>query len=226
MKNKKDINNERLELLINEAMQDIQQRDMIDKIEDKNVVFSKKHERNIKKIISKYKNKCLINDCLTYAKKGVAVFIITILLLFAITFSVEAFRVSFLNYFLEKKEKYLEITLKKENQYIEEKLQVLFLPENFILQKRDVNEEGMYLKFVNNDNYIIISIEKNEGIMQLDDEDSVTEYENIKGNGVLFIKKEDRIIAFWKDNEYVYIIYGNVEKDDIKKVVYNLSFNT
>ena len=84
----------------------------------------------------------------------------------------------------------------------------------------------MYLKFVNNDNYIIISIEKNEGIMQLDDEDSVTEYENIKGNGVLFIKKEDRIIAFWKDNEYVYIIYGNVEKDDIKKVVYNLSFNT
>lgn len=219
--------NKRLEYLIEEAVLEVIERldEQLDYENINEMSFSEYHRKKMKKLLKKEKgckNIILLNQL---AKKVAIVLIIFIIASFVFVFNVEAWRARFLNYIIEKTDSYIEFDFNLENIYSNEKVSLQYVPMDFEKIKENLFDDIMMLKFARDEKYFSLYISSSEGKMQVDTENA--EIENIEYNNkeILAISKSDKISLVWQDEYYSYVLYGNIEKEELLKIAYNTKKN-
>ncbi len=221
MRVEKNYNNEkRLEFLISEALDEME---LEDKVEIGDVDFSENHKKKINKILDKEKKKITLKCFNKIALKVAAIFVLVIVVL---NFSVEANRIKFLNYFVEYASKCTQIDYRNGGDSIEKQsvndVCLEYIPKNFILKRKNENENSTYIAFENEDEYFTLLVNFNEGVIHLDTENTIVETVLINGNDYMFIEKDEKVSVYWTTKTKSYLLNGNINKQEIIKIIENI----
>lgn len=216
-------NNSRFEYMLNEALSKVINENPKDE-EFEEIVFSKEHQKKMKKIIQKAKAQYMVKKVNPYLKRIAIIMIVIVICSGFLLFGVEAYRVKFLNYFIKQKDRYYEISFNPNYAYYNELINIKDIPDDFKLTREETSETSIYLKFesTKNNKYFVISAEKEEGVIQVDTENSEIKYLVINQKKLMIIEKENRNSIYWNDDKYIYLVYGNIESDELIKIVKNV----
>lgn len=202
-----------------------------DKLRDDETIVNPNQEGLDKKIlgmIKKYEKKEKRKRKLRLIKKvtlKAAVLIAVLMVGFAVTFStVEAFRVTVINFIIEQKEKFSLISLSENNNIsvpteLDEKYYPHYLPKGYEINSTFTNDSGVEISYINKNNEIINYSYFDKNTKAGIDTENTTEtsvfINGIKGS--IFSKNRYRTLVF-KLDEYIFIIEGHIEQEEIIKI--------
>ena len=219
-------NQKRLEYLIDEAFDDLEIDEIID---EKNIEFSEEHNKKIEKLFKREKNKRIVKEAKSVFMK-IAVIVIVVVL--GMTFCVEANRIKFFNFIVDYTNKYTEIRYNENdintNKNIETEnneenmIELGYIPPNFSLNRKQIKETSIYMAFTNDKKNFVISAKEQEGVVQIDTENAEVESININGRNCMMVTKDERISVYWTTNNMSFFIGGNIDKEEIIKIIENI----
>lgn len=229
-----------IDTLINSAASDVINEifDEIDtSINDNEITFSDKHIKEINKILSSEKHAA---EKIKYHRINkrillVAIIVMTIILVAAL--SVGADRLKFLNYFMNinktdtefrkddmiyEEEYSLGDDVNKTDSEIKYEVIANYIPDNFTIDSIEYTNSNYVVTYKYQDYYFSIF----KGIVPdshgVDTENAKTEYIDINGNKAFLSSKPEVIILFWIENDTLYQIDGNLDKETIIKIAENV----
>ena len=230
-------NQKRLECLIEEAFDDME---IEEKIEEQKFEFSDEHNKKIKEILHREQTRRTIKRYNNYLKKGVAILIIAFMGIGVLTFSVEAYRVKFLNFIIEYTDRYTEIRYNeniskesdskgneseennvKENNIENNEIELNYIPQNFVLKRKKINDTSIYMEFENSKESFILSAKEKVGIVHIDTENAEVENLNINDKQYMLVEKDGRISVHWTTDNMIYLLSGNIKKEEIINIIKN-----
>lgn len=221
-------NQRRLEYLINEAFDDI---DIEEKTEEQKIEFSAEHVKKIENLLQKEKNRRIIKKSRKILMKIAVVFLVCII---GMTFGVEANRVKFLNFIMKYTDKYTEIrynensndisNLENTNKNEEQKngIELKYIPQNFALKRKQITQTNIYMAFENGEKNFVISAKEQEGTVHIDTENADVESMKISNKQCMLVEKNGRVSAHWTTGNMVYLVSGNIEKQEIVNIIKNI----
>ena len=221
MENKK---NNRIDYLINEAISDVF-NEMDEELKSKNsdgLSFSKEHEKKMKHILNKERNKNNIVYIEKIIKRIAIIIIAFIFVSFTCIFSVEAWRARFLNFIMDKNDSYIEFNYRTDNFYSNDNIKLVYIPEHFKLIKDYSDKSTNILRFQNDEDYFMLYISADEGKTQIDLEGGEVKKESFNGRDYFIINKNNIISIYWHDNYFSYTLSGNIEESELIKISYNI----
>jgi len=230
---KNSFNGEYGEILLRKAAILLSEEDkkIYDKLRDDETIVNPNQEELDKKMlgmIKKYEKKEKRKQNLGLLKKvslKAAIFITVLTLGFTVTFStVEAFRITVLNFFMEQKDKFSLISLSENNNVsvpaeLNEKYYPHYLPEDYEIKSTFINDSGVEISYINKNNEIINYCYFDKDAKTGIDTENRTEISVlINGlNGSIFSKNGHSTLVF-KLDEYIFIIEGHIEQEEIIKI--------
>lgn len=154
-----------------------------------------------------------------------AVFIAVLMVGFAVTFStVEAFRITVLNFITEQKEKFSLISLSENNSSdvpteLNGKYYPHYLPSGYEIKSTFITDMGVEISYINKNkeriNYSYFGKDTTAGI---DTENRIETSVRINElNGNIYSKDGHRILVF-KSDEYIFVIDGIITQEEIIKI--------
>lgn len=188
----------------------------------------KELDSKILKMIKSYENDMKRKKFLMKLKKitaKTAIFIIIFVIGFFITFStVDAFKITVINFYIEQKEKFTSLSLTENNPSpvpsgLTGKYYPHYLPEGYEISNTFVNEDKVETSYVNKNkeiiNYGYFGIDATAGI----DTESRTETSVfINGiQGYIYSKNNHKILAFTRE-DYIFVIDGFISQEEIIKM--------
>jgi len=230
---KNSFNDEYGEILLRKAaiLLSEEDKEIYDKLRDDETIVNPNQEELDKKIlgmIRNYEKKEKRKQNLRLLKKvalKAAVFITVLTIGFAITFTtVEAFKITVINFIIEQKEKFSEISLSENNNIsvpteLNEKYYPHYLPEGYEIKSIFITDSGAEISYINNNNekinYCYFDKDAKAGI---DTENTTETSVLINGlKGSIFSKNGYRTLVI-KLDEYIFIIEGHIEQEEIIKI--------
>lgn len=165
------------------------------------------------------------NTFYKFSARIAAVLIITAIVLGVITYSVEAFRIDFLNFFVNENSNSLHIVSKKVTQGDElldgyRDLYVLgFVPEGFVLEDVQGIEGHIFTSYVRGEQQIHFGQDKGEVDISLDNERHKISYGKLSnGNKTIIAASDEDNIIVWQNDAYTFIIDGDIDLETLKKM--------
>jgi len=230
---KNSFNDEYGEILLRKAAILLSEEDekIYDELRDDESIVNPNQEELDKKIlgmIKNYEKKEKRKKNLRLLKKvalKAAVFIAILTIGFAVTFStVEAFKVTVLNFIMEQKEKFSLISLSEDNNSdvttkLNEKYYPYYLPEGYEIESTFITDIGVEIFYVNKNNEIIsYSYFGKDATTGLDTENRTETTVLVNGlSGSIFSKNGHRTLVF-KSDEHIFIIEGHIAQEEIIKI--------
>ncbi|MBO5141779.1 MAG: DUF4367 domain-containing protein [Clostridia bacterium] len=223
-------NQKRLEYLIDEAFDDI---DIEEKTEEQKIEFSAEHNKKIKKILHREQKRRILKKYNNYLKKGVAILLLAFIGVGVLTFSVEAYRIKFLNFIIEYTNRYTEIKYNVDNDsgnninYTDKEglnksdIQLKYIPNGFSLKRGEESDNSIYMFFENEDKYFILSGNIDEGAVHIDTENAKVRKIYINNKECMLVEKNNTVRAFWVNNEMFFSLAGNIEENEIIEIIKN-----
>lgn len=176
---------------------------------------------------SKYKNK--FNNIVT---KAAAIFLVLALSMTVLTVSVDAFRVRALNLIMENKGKYLDISIDEKNpiengRNLDPKgYSPNYIPKEFEISNIDNFGKTTIITYTNDNNDSIMFNQAPIGAnYQIDSENAELKDIDINGIEGIAIMKEGFTTLFWNNQEYGFILYSNIEMEELLKVAQSIDLN-
>lgn len=230
---KSSFNDEYGEILLRKAAILLSEEDekIYDKLRDDETIVNPNQEELDKKIlgmIKNYEKKDKRKRNLMLLKRvalKAAIFIAVLTIGFAITFTtVDAFKITVINFIIEQKEKFSLISLSENNNIsvpteLNEKYFPHYLPEGYEINSTFINDGGVEISYINkNDEIFIYSYFDKNSKAGINTENTTETSVLINGlEGSIFSKDGYRILVF-KSDEYIFIIEGHIEKEEIIKI--------
>lgn len=217
-----ELKKEIFELLLDEAVNVYYEKYLTNEetFDDDNIEFSQEHIKKMNNLFRKVRMKDFVKNSQQVAQKVAVVFIVTFAAINIFTLGVEAYRVKFLNNMIEHTDKYTEVSHTKDNQYNLEQIKLSYIPLDFKIKREEISDSNIYLKFEGTDDkYFSISADKVEGTTQIDTENANVKYIDVNGYNVMMIYKNEENIAYWNDSNFAYSLYGNIDEDEILKII-------
>ncbi|HKM01297.1 MAG TPA: DUF4367 domain-containing protein, partial [Sedimentibacter sp.] len=138
--------------------------------------------------------------------------------------TVDAFKITVINFIIEQKEKFSLISLSENNNIsvpteLNEKYFPHYLPEGYEINSTFINDGGVEISYINkNDEIFIYSYFDKNSKAGINTENTTETSVLINGlEGSIFSKDGYRILVF-KSDEYIFIIEGHIEKEEIIKI--------
>jgi len=164
------------------------------------------------------------------SKRVAAVFLISGIVLSAVTLSVDAFRFKLFNLILETKERFGLMFYEEEKQelllHIPEDwtgYYTAFLPEGYTLLDYEIGISVSRLTYIDgNGNTIELLQGPIISNSQIDTEDAVVMEVEINGNQGILAEKNEEIIIGWSEKNSSLLLRGNVEKSTLLKIAENI----
>jgi len=230
---KSSFNDEYGEILLRKAAILLSEEDekIYDKLRDDETIVNPNQEELDKKIlgmIKNYEKKKKRKRNLMLLKRvslKAAIFVAVLTIGFAITYTtVDAFKITVINFIIEQKEKFSLISLSENNNIsvpteLNEKYFPRYLPEGYEINSTFINDGGVEISYINKNGEIFIYsyFDKNSKA-GIDTENKTETSVLINGlEGSIFSKDGYRILVF-KSDEYIFIIEGHIEKEEIIKI--------
>ncbi len=230
---KNSFNDEYGEILLRKAAILLSEEDekIYDKLRDDETIVNPNQEELDKKIlgmIKEYEKKEKGKQKQRLIKKGilkVAVFIAVLMVGFAITFStVEAFRITVLNFIMEQKEKFSLISLSENNSSdvpieLKGKYYPHYFPDGYEIESIFINDDRVEILYVNKSNEIInYGYFSKDAATGVDTENRTETSVIINGlNGNIFSKGRHRTLVL-KSDEYIFVIDGTITQEEIIRI--------
>ncbi len=230
---KNSFNDEYGEILLRKAAILLSEEDkkIYDKLRDDETIVNPNQEELDKQIfgmIKEYEKKEKREQKQRLIKKftlRAAVLIAVIMVGFTVTFNtVEAFKITVLNFIMEQKEKFSLLSLSENNKpdvptELNGKYFPHYLPGGYEIKNAFVTDMGVEISYINKNeeiiNYSYFGIDVATGI---DTENRKEISVSINGlNGSMFSKNEHRTLVF-KSDDYIFIIEGDIAQEEIIKI--------
>ena len=170
------------------------------------------YSKELKKTADRRKRNALVKK---YATRAAAVLLGLLLTSAIVTISVEAFRIHFLNLFIESDEDHNRID------YIESEISLklpegwngvyypTYLPNGYNLLDAEASEHTKIVMFINPDNELLILTQNSNSMgMNIDSEKSDIEMVPINDNDGYMTNKDGMITISWSDNRTVLTLEG------------------
>ncbi len=176
----------------------------------KSLVKKENHQKFKKKIVKYFKN--------IAALIGIIFLSVSIL-----TVSVEAFRINLFNLIIEMREKYGEITFENKsdntiNNENKEGYYPSYIPKGYKLDEIIENDISREIIYKNNNEFIYFTQDDLNMNYKIDTEDAEVSTIYINGYKAVLSIKNGYSIIIWTNNEYVFGINGQLEKEEIIKM--------
>ena len=194
--------------------------------EPETVVFSKEHEEAMRKLFRKERNKLFFKKVSKYSKRA-AVFLLAVIVMSGIAvFSVEAWRVRVMNFFIEMSETHSDIRFggnsAKSDSYTSDEITLGYIPKGFRLEKRDVKGSMVSLAFKGEKDYFVFSKSDITSRIRIDTENASVKKTKINGQEALFSSNKNINILVWHDEESSFTLTGTVEEKEMVEIAENI----
>lgn len=226
---KKVLTDEELDILLTEHMPKANM--LLDRLEeerDKNAaphVFSARYKKNIKKIIKEYSRTPIQRKFAAFSKYAAIILIIFILSNGLLVVTVQAYREKVFEIITNVYKEFTSIITKTEEvpEPLTEKpdfTEPLYIPEGFEVINDIQTDITRKIDYENGDRILVYKqniITNSE--LRIDTEG--TEIKNIKINGtsINYVFNKGMYNAYWNDNEYFYLITGEISFEELLKVI-------
>lgn len=193
-------------------------------IPDIDVEFSQEHKKKMEKLFRKERQKYRLSIAEVYARRAACVILVIAAVMSLAVFSVEAWRVKFMNFVFDSDAPNTKIKFSEEKQSQEygDLVEIGYMPIGFALQESEISRRHTYLSFEYEDKYIQFRLNQIDMYSALDTEDSAVENLKINGCEGIYITKPDVNILIWHDDVYAYRITANIGKKDVIKIAENV----
>lgn len=223
----KYLTDEELDLLLIEHMP--QANMLLDRLEeerDKDVtlhVFSNEYKKKMKRIIKEYSSTPTQIKFATFRKYAAAVLIIFILTSSFLIVTVEAYRTRVFKIITTIYDTFTSIITETDNVPFNEAPEFIipsYIPEGFEIINERQSDISIKIDYAN-DNKILVY---KQGIianseLRIDTEGTKIENIIIKGYSVNYVFNKGMYNAYWFDNEYSYLIAGEISFEELLKVI-------
>lgn len=205
-----------------------------------NIIISnhKEFDKILYKLAKTYRRRINYLNNTNKASRIAAVIIISIIILSTILISsVDAIRMKFFNLFMESKEEYSKITIKKSDLTEDGNIDILensddlnnwyipsYVPNDFNVEKIIKQNKLIIIIFKDSENNSFV-FEQNSDLNReymLDTENALIEKISVQGQEAIIITKEKIITAIWDNDEIVFNVSGQVSREDILKFCENI----
>jgi hypothetical protein len=173
------------------------------------------------------KRKKMFSNLKQFSKRAAILILVLVAAMSALMFTVEAVRVSVLNFFIERNEKYTEVRIDEEtlnnltpNLDWDNYYQPKYLPEGYFFESSKKIGPLKVLKYTDGAKQITYTQSNNGTDIQLDTEDAVVEEVSLDGNEGMIITEGDKVILFWYNEEASLTLIGHEDKEEILKIVW------
>jgi len=225
MKNDNKVVEKVFEILLNEAalLADEHIEENLYVSED-DIEFSKEHENKMKKIFKNERRKIFLKKFYKYSKRVACVFIVFIIISGITVFSVNAWRIKFLNYVLEigKPNTDYEFGDTQGGFYSNDDILFEYIPKGFELTKNLSNESSIYLKFKNDNLYFTLTLNNIDGKSSIDTENGLVQNLNINRCEAFYSTNNNINALIWHNDKFSFKIIGNISKDEIIRIAENI----
>ncbi len=226
---KKILTDEELDILLTEHMPKANM--LLDRLEeerDKNAaphVFSARYKKNMKKIIKEYSRTHMQRKFATFSKYAAIILIIFILANSLLVVTVQAYREKVFEMITNVYKEFTSIITKTEEvpEPLTEKPEFTepsYIPEGFEVINNMQTDITRKIDYENGDRILVYkqNILTNSEL-RIDTEG--TEIKNIKINGtsINYVFNKGMYNAYWNDNEYFYLITGEISFEELLKVI-------
>ena len=192
------------------------------------IEFSKEHTERMEKLFKNYRRKEQLSEFRKRAGQIVAAFVLVAVLTTGISvFSVQAWRVKFLNFVMNISETNTEIRY-KENEpestsYSSDKIDINYIPEGFSLANNITTDKTFYLEFKNSEKVFSIRTNRNTSyITNFDSENANVKKVNLNDTFGYFTSENTKNSLLWNIDEISFVLYGDITEKEMIKIAENI----
>lgn len=191
---------------------------------EEEIIFSKDHEEKMRKLFQKEKRKNRLGKLNRYSKR-VAGFLLVLLVVSGISIgSVEAWRIRFLNFTLEKGKPNTDYSFsdKRKTGYVDDEVNFEYIPEGFELTDHQSARVTKCWQFSNEEQYFQVECNSLDVRSSIDTENGTAERITINGHEAVYTSNSNINAIIWSDNKYAYCVLGNIPKKEIIQIAKNI----
>ncbi len=194
-------------------------------VSSEEIVFSEEHEKKMKRLFNKERRTQKRKKYFKYTQRIACILLAFVLVSGVTIFSVDAWRIKFLNFVLESNEPNTDFNFSDNGgtTYSDDNVILHYVPMGFEIDDVQNSKRRIYLRFSNGDMYFGITVNGINGSYSIDTENAVVERITINNNEGIYSSNENINILVWHDDEYVYRITANISEDEIIKIAENLT---
>lgn len=187
------------------------------------IIFSKEHEEKMKKLFRLEKRKEDRKKNFKYAQRVACVFLAFVLVSGVTLFSVEAWRIKFLNFVLELNEPNTDFNFNDNGgtTYSDDNVILHYVPMGFEMVQDSSTKTKIILHYESGEKYFSFSTDNKNANISIDTEDATIENLKINGCDAIYSSNKNINILMWYDEETIYFVMGNILKDEIIKIAEN-----
>lgn len=206
-------------------------------ISDDEITFSDNHTNKMNEILSSIKYEPQKNKNHKINKRILLVAIITMVIVLVTAFSVTGNRLKFLNYFMNISNRETEFrsddmiyeekysageNADSTNDDIKYKVIAGYIPENFQESTVEYTDSNYVITYEYEDYYFSIAKSLVPDYHGVDTENAEVSYIDINGNKAFLSSKPEVKILFWTENDILYQLDGNIDKETLIKIAENV----
>ena len=193
-------------------------------VPDTDIEFSQEHKEKMQKLFRKERQKRTLRIAVVNARRAACVLLVMAVVMSAAVFSVEAWRIKFLNFIFDADAPDTEINFsnEKKGEIYDGMVELGYIPEGFVLEESAVSDIRVSIYYVYNNKYFQVVVNKIDSNTSIDTEDANVEMIKINRNEGIYSYKENVNILVWHDSILVYRITSNIEKSEIFKIAENV----
>ena len=180
--------------------------------------FSPAHERRMKRLFRQVGRRARLRQLGTYARRAAVVLLALVTALGVTTFSVEAWRMRFLNMLIVDTPASMRIDFVEGTAYHNERIALGFIPKGFTMESKDVKEQLVTVLFTSGDRYFTVARDGQSRPMSIDTRGAYVKEINLNGYDAVCCVREYTTIIIWCDDAYSYMIEGNLKEDVLVEI--------
>lgn len=213
-----------LDILIDEAVSIVNDKDGNALTADMDIEFSDEHEAKMKRLFKKKRNERLKSRALIYGKRAACICLVALIVAGTSVFSVEAWRARFLNFFFDEDAPNSEYNFNElgGTYYSDDYISLEYIPWGFEVAKSNETENIIQLLFKNEELYLMVSVSSTGGQGSIDTEDATVSRIGIDNCEAILVEKDDVNQILWQNGDHEFYIAGNISSNEIIKIAKNL----
>ena len=190
------------------------------------VEFSQEHTKKMKALFSRERRKQKLLKAMVYTKRAACFLLIFAAIMTVAVFSVEAWRIKFMNFVFDADapDTKISFTDKKQGEIYDGMVDLKYIPEGFSIKENSISRRRIFLHFTKSKKYFHFSLKELDTSSAVDTENANVESIKVnKSEGVFVSKSAPTLnIIIWHDGVYSYSIAGNISKTEILKIAENI----
>ena len=189
------------------------------------VSFSPEHERNMQKLFKNERRKYNLRRAYSVAGKVACFLLVVVVAMSVAIYSVEAWRIKFLNFFYDKDapNTVIRFTETEYNSYSNDMVDISYIPEGFNAKIDRIGKDNLFLNFENAESYISLNMSTMDFKTAINTEKGTLENIRINGFDGVYATSTKTNTLLWHSGIYTYRIFSNLGKDELIKIAESIS---